>query len=95
MKFYIASTSDGGYNNYLNYKYMDLLKKINIDVEKEEEKYDDYGHKICHSFVDINSIDDLINIAKQTAVRYGGELILSVFPTLDHPGIEIYDDYRE
>lgn len=77
MKFEIEATS-------MNMdKYMDILKKYNLEKEEEteykEEKY----------FITINNLEELIKLHKE--IKHG--IIIDTF--LQNPELEIYDTYRE
>lgn len=77
MKFQIEATSMN-----MN-KYMDILKKYNLEKEEETEyKEEEY-------FITINSLEELIQFHKE--IKHG--IIIDTF--LQNPELEIYDTYRE
>lgn len=77
MKFKIEVTS-------MNIgKYMDILKKYNLEKEEETE-YKEEEH-----FITINSLEELIQFHKE--IKHG--IIINTF--LQKPELEIYDTYRE
>lgn len=76
MKFEIEVTSMN-----IN-KYLDILKKYNLEKEEETEYKEEY-------FITINSLEELIQFHKE--IKHG--IIIDTF--LQNPELEIYDTYRE
>lgn len=77
MKFEIEVTSMN-----IN-KYLDILKKYNLEKEEETEyKEEEY-------FITINSLEELIQFHKE--IKHG--IIIDTY--LENTELEIYDTYRE